>query len=95
VSNPIVAENGKPGTLSWLPQRLSFTPMTKHGVNLGTYGSNYLGSGRSAAIEGWCSHTTAKAGDSLQVFVSTNPAGDFTLDLYRWATTSVTARDTS
>jgi hypothetical protein len=93
-SNPIVAENLKPGTLSWLPERLRFTQNTSYGETLKERDLTYspLGeydrdvdrlAGRSATIEGWCSQQSVKAGDSLQIFVSTNPAGDFMLDIYR------------
>lgn len=34
-------------------------------------------------IEGYCSHTSIRAGGKLSVFVSTNPASQFTLDVYR------------
>src|SRR5690606_20197332 len=38
---------------------------------------------RSRSIEGFCSHTSLRAGDELTVFVSMNPAGRFQLDVYR------------
>lgn len=38
---------------------------------------------RSPAIEGYCSHPSAKAGEKVEVFVSTHPAAEFTVDLYR------------
>jgi hypothetical protein len=101
-SNPIVAENLKPGTLSWLPERQRFTPGTSSWAAdrllsapdtspaetyllVGHYNGDDSDrdSGRCASIEGWCSHPRVKAGDSLQIFVSTAPAGEFMLDVYR------------
>ena len=38
---------------------------------------------RSAAIEGYCSHTSIRAGETLSIFVSTRPASRFTLQIYR------------
>jgi hypothetical protein len=91
-NNPIVAENLKPGTLSWLPERLSFTPtpppVGERDLTYSPFGE-YEGegrerdAGRSANIEGWCSAPSVKAGDALQIFVSTAPAGEFMLDVYR------------
>jgi hypothetical protein len=79
----LVKENARKGSLSWLPQRLSFTPASKPGEFLGTEGAQWRDSGRSTAIEGWCSESSVNAGDILRVHVSTNPATDFTLDVYR------------
>jgi hypothetical protein len=38
---------------------------------------------RSELIEGYCSHTSVRAGDSLDIFLSANPATDVTIDFYR------------
>ena len=38
---------------------------------------------RSANIEGWCSHCSLRAGETLAIFVSTRPASRFTLQIYR------------
>ena len=38
---------------------------------------------REGDIEGYCSKTSVKAGKTLEVFVSTNPASSFTVDIYR------------
>ena len=38
---------------------------------------------RSAAIEGYCSHTSIRAGETLSIFVSTRPVSRFTLQIYR------------
>jgi len=34
-------------------------------------------------IEGYCSHARARAGETVRFFVSTAPASDFRLDIYR------------
>lgn len=38
---------------------------------------------RSEMIEGYCSHTSARAGETIDVFLSAKPATDVTIDLYR------------
>lgn len=38
---------------------------------------------RSEAIEGYCSHMSIRAGESLDIFVSANPASEVTIDVYR------------
>src|SRR5262249_15268855 len=39
--------------------------------------------GRSTMIEGYCARPSVRAGDKLDVFVSTDPASPFALDVYR------------
>jgi hypothetical protein len=38
---------------------------------------------RSRAIEGFCSHLSIRAGETLRIYVSMNPPGEFTLDVFR------------
>jgi hypothetical protein len=38
---------------------------------------------REKGVEGYCSHTSVKAGQTLNVFVSTEPAAPFKIDFYR------------
>jgi hypothetical protein len=61
-------ENQRPGTRDWLLSKTRIDPKTKY---------------RSHWIEGYCSRTSVRAGDSLKLFVSTNPASEFTVDFYR------------
>ena len=61
-------ENQREGTNDWLLRKTRVDPATKY---------------RCPWIEGYCSRTSLRAGDSLEIFVSTNPASDFTLDIYR------------
>jgi len=61
-------ENQRAGTSEWLLMHPRIDP-----------GSKY----RCPWIEGYCSRASVRAGESLSVFVSTNPASDFTLEIYR------------
>jgi hypothetical protein len=38
---------------------------------------------RTSLIEGYCSHQSVKAGEKLDIFVSTKPVAQFTLDIFR------------
>jgi hypothetical protein len=64
----IRAENEKTGTTDWLLTNTRVDPKTKY---------------RCPWIEGYCSHTSIRAGETLQIMVSTNPASAFVIDLYR------------
>ena len=66
--NPIAAENAKPGTRDWMLTKPKIDPATKF---------------RCPWIEGYCSHTSIRAGGELRFFVSTNPASEWTLEIYR------------
>ncbi len=66
--NPITRENAKAGTRDWLLTNTRIAPATKY---------------RCPWIEGYCSHASIRAGEALRIFVSTNPASDFTLDVFR------------
>ena len=60
-------ENEKPGTTDW--------QLTRVRVNQGQF--------RTSLIEGYCSHQSISAGETLSIFVSTDPAREFTIDVYR------------
>jgi hypothetical protein len=62
------SENEKPGTTDWLLKSTRVDPKTKY---------------RCPWIEGYCSANSVKAGDTLEIMVSTNPASPFVIDLYR------------
>ena len=64
----IARENSLPGTRDWLLSNTRIDPKTRY---------------RCPWIEGYCSHTSLRAGDTLQFFVSTNPVSEFTLDISR------------
>src|SRR5216117_670506 len=61
-------ENQRPGTRDWLLSKTRIDPKTKY---------------RCPWIEGFVSRTSVRTGDKLGIFVSTNPASEFTLDIYR------------
>ena len=60
-------ENEKSGTTDW--------QLTRVRINQGKF--------RTSLIEGYCSAQSLGAGETLRIFVSTEPARDFTLDVYR------------
>ena len=61
-------ENERAGTRDWLLKNTRIDPKTKY---------------RCPWIEGYCSRTSVRAGESIEFFVSTNPASPFTLEIYR------------
>jgi hypothetical protein len=67
-ANAIQLENAKPGTRDWLLTNTYIDPDTWW---------------RSPRIEGYCSQTSVKAGDTLKVMVSTNPVSEFSLEIFR------------
>lgn len=77
-SNRIVAENQKPGTRDWL---LSKVDTVRTIIKASGSESPYLA--RSKKVEGYVSRTSYAAGDTIQVYVSTEPAAQFRLDIFR------------
>ena len=61
-------ENQNPGTRDWLLEKTRIDPPTKY---------------RCPWIEGYCSRTSVRAGETISFHVSTNPPSAFTLDLFR------------
>jgi hypothetical protein len=70
--NPIIEENKKRGTRDWIIS-----------VNKKTCPAPDHRFCRREAIEAYVSHASIEAGDTLEVFVSTKPASDYTIDFYR------------
>lgn len=68
VSSAIQLENARPGTTDWMLTNTRIDRPTRY---------------RCPWIEGYCSHQSVRAGDTIHFFVSTHPASDFTLDLFR------------
>src|SRR5688572_6068345 len=66
--NAIQRENERPGTRDWMLTKSSIDSKTKY---------------RSPWIEGYCSQTSVKPGETIAFHVSTNPTSKFTLDIYR------------
>ena len=71
--NPVVRENRRPGTRDWLLKNLER-------VEVKSPDDHFR---RRKAVEGYCSHASIRAGDTLTVFVSANPAGTFKADVFR------------
>src|SRR5262245_11102644 len=67
-SSRIRDENAKPGTREWMLANPRMDPANKI---------------RCPRIEGYCSRTSVKAGESLAIKVSTSPPSKYTLDIYR------------
>lgn len=66
--SPIIAENRRPGTTEWQLSRARVDPVQ-------TY--------RCPWIEGFCSRTSVRPGERIDLKLSTNPASSVTVDLYR------------
>ena len=66
--NVIVRENAKPGTRDWMLTKTQIDPATKY---------------RCPWIEGFCSRTSVKAGETIAFHVSTNPPSPFTIEIFR------------
>jgi hypothetical protein len=67
-SNPITRENAQQGTSDWQLTYTRVDPATKY---------------RCPWIEGYVSQSTTAAGDELQLFVSTRPAAEFQVEIFR------------
>lgn len=76
--NNIVAENQKPGTREWLLTKVDTIRTFKE-----AYNSQIPYYGRSKKVEGFVSKTSYAAGDTVHLFVNTEPTSDFKLNLYR------------
>ena len=69
VASAIQIENAKPGALGWQLTYTRVDPKTQY---------------RSRMIEGYVSRQSVAAGESLDVFVSTDPPSPFQIDIYRF-----------
>ena len=67
--SPIPEENKKPGTIDW--------QLTRVKLDKGMAGF------RTSLIEGYCSHQSVRAGETLQIMVSTAPAAKFKIEIFR------------
>src|SRR5689334_3421698 len=63
----IADENAKPGAIDW--------QLTRVRVDSGGF--------RSPWIEGYCSRQSVKAGETIDIMVSTNPARRFHIEIFR------------
>jgi hypothetical protein len=66
--NPIQEENQKPGSLDWQLTRVRI---------------DKPGGYRSPWIEGYCSRQSVRAGETLQIMVSTDPPARYRLEVFR------------
>jgi hypothetical protein len=64
----VAEENAKPGTTDWQLTYVKFDARAKY---------------RQSLIEGYCTRTSAAAGDKIGFCVSTDPATPFHIDVYR------------
>lgn len=71
--NSVVRENRHSGTKDWLLTRLE--PFQGEDVD-GPWQ-------RRMAIEGFCSHSSIRPGETLRVYVSTNPASKYRVEIFR------------
>ncbi len=67
-AQPVVRENALPGSADWRLQRTRVDPATRY---------------RCRDIEGYCSHTSIRAGEEIAFFVSVDPPSEFMLEIYR------------
>lgn len=67
-ASPIAAENEKAGASDWQLTYTRIDPATQY---------------RSPWVEGYASRASVRAGESLDLLVSTNPAAPFKIDIYR------------
>ncbi len=68
----IVQENKLPGTSDWLIE-----------VEFDSCVYPELQYGRRMQIEGYCSHTSVRTGDTITFHISTKPASEYKIDIYR------------
>jgi hypothetical protein len=64
----IRVENSRPGTRDWMLTKTKIAPETKY---------------RCPWVEGYCSRTSVRAGETMEFFVSTNPASMFRIEIFR------------
>jgi hypothetical protein len=77
LQNSIVWENAKPGTKDWILSKVKADTCRLEKP----YKANLFC--RQEAIEAYCSRMSIKTGETLDVFVSTNPVSEFSVDIYR------------
>ena len=81
-SNAIQIENARPGSTDWL-----LTTVARHDDEI-----YELGWRRRRGIEAYTSRTSLKAGETLNVHVSTYPVNQYSVSIYRMGTTVAPAR---
>ena len=81
-NNPIQIENAKAGSTDWL-----LTTVARHDDEI-----YELGWQRRRGIEAYASHTSIKAGERLDVHVSTYPVNNYSVASTAWAITGAPVR---
>ncbi len=71
--NLIHVENEKPGTTDWLLTKVKRRENEPYDQ----------GWHHRREVEGYCSHTSIRAGETLKVYVSTEPTAEYRVDIYR------------
>jgi len=71
--NAIQRENQLPGTTDWLLTQIEPASGTTHDDLCA----------RRRVVEAFCSHPTIRAGETLRVFVSTDPVSDYKVEVFR------------
>jgi hypothetical protein len=80
-ANRIREENGKPGTTAWMLTRIVKGPAAPLYAPVDEpYDKGWR---RRKEVEGYCSHTSLRAGETLAVHVSTDPPAPYKVDIYR------------
>ena len=77
-ATPIVAENENAGTRDWLLTKVD--TVIQETTPKGESSPHYI---RSERIEGYVSQTSYAAGETVKLMVSTHPASDFTIEVFR------------
>ena len=80
-SNIVQMENQKPGTTDWLLTKIkkgSKPPLYAPGDE--PYDRGWR---RRKDLEGYCSHPSIRSGEALKIYVSTEPAANYKIDIYR------------
>lgn len=80
-SDVIRAENARPGTTDWILRNTQRGPVPPlHAPVDEPYEAGWR---RRTQVEGFCSHTSIRAGERLTVHVSTDPPAQYRIDIYR------------
>jgi len=80
-SDVIRAENARPGTTDWILRNTQRGPVPPlHAPVDEPYDAGWR---RRTQVEGFCSHTSIRAGERLAVHVSADPPAQYRADIYR------------
>src|SRR3954451_18498493 len=77
---PVSAAMKPPAASDWIEKENRKEGSDWQLTNVKLAGRNQF---RTALIEGYCSHQSIEAGQTLQIMVSTNPPGQFEIEIFR------------